>query len=103
MHQSHYSISERDFTKQVIALAELYGWLVYHVPDSRRCTAAGWPDLVLFHPVKVRLLIRELKVGKGRVRPEQHIWLSGLKACGFDAGLWRDSDWDSIVETLRQT
>lgn len=94
-------LTEKEFTHQVIQVAELYGWLVYFIPDSRLASCRGYPDLTLLYPGSPpRLLVRELKVGKGRVRPEQHTWLNGLRACGFDAEVWRESDWDEIVETL---
>ncbi len=43
-------LSEADFMDQVIDLAHLYGWMVYHTYDSRR-SAPGYPDLAFCHPV----------------------------------------------------
>lgn len=72
------AISEADFQRQVIALAETCGWAVYHNPDSRRSTA-GHPDLVMVHSSGVRPIVYlELKTEKGRLKPEQRWWLERL-------------------------
>lgn len=57
---------------QIEQLARTLGWLVYHTHDSRR-SQAGFPDLVLVHARQRRVLWRELKTQKGRVRPEGHV------------------------------
>lgn len=90
---------ERDFQKQIIELAQLCGWLAYSIPDSRRATCKGFPDLVLLHPQAHRCLARELKVN-GRLSHEQEVWLNGLTLCGIDADVWRPSDWQRIVQVL---
>ena len=91
------SISEAAFQAQVVQTAELFGWSTFHVHDMRR-SVPGWPDLVL---VRERVLFRELKTDRGRVTPEQQYWLDRLTAAGQDAGLWRPSDWETIVEVLK--
>lgn len=78
----------------------MYGWLYFHQYDSRM-SEPGFPDLFLLHPVKHRLLVRELKVEGGKLRPEQVTWLDGLKACGIDAGIWYPHQWDDIVAILQ--
>ena len=93
-------LKEKHFQQQVIELATLCGWLHFHEYDSRM-SSPGYPDLFLMHPVKHRFLVRELKAEKGRLRPEQVLWLNGLKACGIDAGVWRPHQWDEIVTTLQ--
>jgi hypothetical protein len=91
-------LSERDFQRQVLALARLCGWDHYHTHDSRR-SREGFPDLVLWHPIR-GVIFAELKTETGRVRPEQEQVLVGLRAAGARAYLWRPSDWPMIEETL---
>lgn len=69
--------SEKDFQNAIVELAEACGWLTFHVADSRRCNP-GWPDLALCHPVRHILLIIENKTERGRLRPEQKVWLDAL-------------------------
>jgi len=92
-------MTEKEFLQQVRDLAKLCGWLVYHTYDSRR-SPEGFPDLVLVRGDKV--IFAELKGEKGRVRPEQRMWLDSLeKVRKVEACLWRPSDWSKIVEVLR--
>ena len=80
-------VSEKQFQAQILQLANLTGWLTYHVYDSR-LSAAGFPDLVLCRPPLV--LFAELKSEAGRLRPEQEAWLEALRGCGsVGARLWR--------------
>ncbi|MFE6228925.1 VRR-NUC domain-containing protein [Cellulosimicrobium sp. NPDC057862] len=76
---------------QVIAVARDLGFLVYHTHDSRK-SERGWPDLVLVHPTRGRLLYRELKQQKRYPTPEQRKWLAALAATGADVGVWRPLD-----------
>lgn len=92
-------ISERQFQALVIELARLEGWEVFSLPDSRRVTSSGFPDLVIIHPP--RILFRELKTEKGKLSERQVKWLKELNECQVDAGVWRPSDWETIKETLR--
>lgn len=93
-------VSEKDFQKAVIEMAERLGWKVAHFHDSRRQVrerdgkvrtigdkaAAGFPDLVLVHrgestqtvPRNCRLVFAELKREKGRPSPAQADWLEAL-------------------------
>jgi len=103
---------EGDFTKQVIALAQLHGWRVAHFRpawvgegENRRMVTPvqgdgkGFPDLILVRG-KI-LLAAELKVGKNKVTPEQEIWLSAFDGVpGCYAMEWRPEDWDEIEERL---
>jgi hypothetical protein len=92
-------LSERDFQAQVIDLATMYGWLVYHTYDSRRC-AAGYPDVAMVHPVWHEYLLVELKTDTGRLRPAQRTWIEALRSAGIECYIWRPGDWNSIVERL---
>lgn len=88
------AISEREFQAMVVQAAQSMGWVYYHTHDSRR-SPAGFPDLVLVHPVKKRILYRELKAEKGKVSNAQKIWIDNLVATGADVAVWRPSDWVS--------
>jgi hypothetical protein len=85
-------LSEAGWQAQVIALARLYGWLVYHAPDNRpagrtgrpqRLAAPegrGFPDLVLVR--RHRIVFAELKTRTGRLGPGQAEWLEALDTVG---------------------
>jgi hypothetical protein len=90
-------LSERDFQAQVIDLAQLTGWMVYHTYDSRRCQA-GYPDLALCRHGEYLLV--ELKTDTGRVRPAQRQWIEALRSASIECHIWRPGDWNTIVERL---
>lgn len=91
--------TEREFTKWVMELGKACGWLIYHVPDSRRAPA-GFPDLVLLRPPES--LFYELKrTGKqGTLKPLQKQWIDGLAECGLEAGVWKPSEIPEIWTRL---
>jgi hypothetical protein len=89
-------MTERQLQDAVIELAEMLKWLVYHTYDSRRSNP-GFPDLVMVRGG--RLLFVELKSAKGKLRPEQHVWLNALDTCGAEVYTWRPDDWtDGSIE-----
>lgn len=91
-------ISEKAFMQQVIDLARLYQWQVYHTWLSIR-SAAGFPDLVLARPP--RLLFAECKTERGIVTLAQAEWLTALRGCpGVEAYLWRPADLEQIARIL---
>lgn len=92
-------VREADFQKQVIQVAERFGWLVYHTYDSRRC-APGFPDLVLVKGSRV--IFAELKSHRGRLTPEQKAWIEALeRAEEVEAMVWKPKDWRNIERILR--
>ena len=91
-------LTEKQFQQQVIDLAKLRGWHVYHTHDSRR-SEAGFPDLVLVRGGV--LLYRELKTDTGRLSPAQSTWLNVIDSAGGDAETWRPRDWDHIESMLK--
>lgn len=90
-------VSEKQFMQQVIRLARLQHWIVYHVYDARRSTE-GFPDGWFVR--EGVLLVREFKTETGRVTPAQQWWLTALAVCGIDAKVWKPSDWPEIQEVL---
>jgi len=95
-------MTEAEFQQQVVDLAQLRGWRVFHDHDSRR-NAAGLPDLIMVR--SGRLIFAELKGAKGRVRPEQAEWLADLADVAAQqsqvlVALWRPDDFDTIEKVL---
>ncbi len=93
-------MSEHELELAVVEVARLLRWRVAHFRAARSgrgwrtpvaYDAQGWPDLTLVG--HGRLLVRELKVGRGEPTPEQAEWLAALRAAGVDAGVWREADW----------
>lgn len=92
-------ITEREFQREVLQLAALFGYRCYHTHDSRR-SHRGFPDCTLVRGE--RLIFAELKSMAGKVRPEQQEWLDALALVpGVSAYLWRPCDLDAIAEVLR--
>ena len=92
-------LTERQWQQRVVDLAQLRGWRHFHAYSSRR-SPAGWPDLALVRTG--RLVLAELKTERGRVRPEQHVWLEQLATvAGVEVHLWRPSDWPQVQQVLR--
>lgn len=93
----------------VIATARVLGWRVAHfraVETKRRgwqvpvaADGAGWPDLTL---VRERVVFAELKSGTGKMTDDQVAWMARLRAAGQEFYIWRDTDYDDVVATLRR-
>lgn len=101
--------TEKDFTAQVIALAQLRGWRVMHVRpgltrSGRWVTAVqgdgvGFPDLLMIRGDT--LLVAELKVGKNKTTPAQDDWLDAFGGCGAKRFVWTPEQWEEIESTLK--
>ncbi len=105
-------VTERVFQRQVLDLAGLLGWRVYHTWLSAR-SAPGFPDLVLCRaetdttgrPIlgTGRLIFAELKSATGKPTPAQSEWLALLGAVpGVEVYLWRPHDLEGIARVLRR-
>lgn len=93
-------ITEALFLSRIKTLARLLGLPTYHTHDSRR-SDPGFPDLAILGPRA--LVLAELKSARGRVRPEQTLWLEGLARLPgvvVRPYLWRPSDWPQINRIL---
>lgn len=79
--------------------------LAYHTHNSER-SAPGFPDLVLVHPRKRKIIFAELKRDGEYPTTEQRLWLAALstieEACPHNVtvALWRPADWPEIVHEL---
>lgn len=91
-------ISEKDFQKQVLDLARIFGWRAYH-PFLSKWSERGFPDLTLVRPP--RLVFAELKAEKGRVSEAQAEWVSLLRETPAEMYVWRPSDLETVAEVLR--
>ena len=89
-HADHAEFTERQFQQQVIDMARMLGWEVYH-PWLSVHSMPGWPDLALVKPP--RLVLAELKSERGKATEAQQKWLALLGECaGVEVFLWRPSD-----------
>lgn len=95
-------MSESEFQSQVLGIAKRYGWLVYHVYNSKRgrVSSKGFPDLVLAHEKQGRVVFAELKDATGKLSPQQVVWLRVLDACRVETVVWRPSDLPDIAKYL---
>jgi len=100
-------LTEAQHQEAVIDLARACGWLVYHTLNSRG-SESGFPDLVLVRGA--RLVFAELKSERGKVKPDQQVWLDALAVVKgsydetvediVEVYLWRPSDWREIEQVL---
>ena len=101
LHQRHTEkpggLLERDFQRQVIALAKLQGWKCYHTHDSRK-SQPGFPDLVLVR--KGRIIFAELKKNGAKATPEQLKWLYALNGAQAVSKVWWPMDFPLIEKEL---
>lgn len=90
-------MTEAELQKAVMDLARRYGWITYHVPDSRRVTARGCPDLIMINELQSRAMFAELKTSKGKLRPEQVFWIGVLRAAKVEVHVWRPEDLTAAI------
>lgn len=98
-----YQENERQFQTRVTQVAQLLGWRVYSIPDSRRATLSGYPDLTMWKLSPLpRLLFVELKTNTGKLSKEQSVVLNELQQTGAEVYVWRPKDYDTIVRLLQK-
>ena len=103
--------SEKGFQRCVIELAHLLGYMVAHFRHGRitrdgqeiyvvpvGADGKGFPDLVLVG--RGRVIFAELKSKKGRLSPEQKIWIETLEANGAEVHVWRPADFETVKKVL---
>jgi hypothetical protein len=69
-----------ELQQAIIDLAGRLGWMHYHTHDSRH-SDAGFPDLVLVHAGKHRVVWIEVKTAGGIVTAAQEAWHDALARC----------------------
>lgn len=85
----------------ILDAARLLGWMAYHTHDSRK-SEPGFPDIIAVRGGRV--LAIECKRERGRVRPEQVMWVEALSEVpGVTAMIARPSQWDEVETLLRET
>ncbi len=90
---------EADFQASVLELAGVFGWLGFHVHNSRG-SRPGFPDLTMVRDD--HLLFAELKRGRRKPTAPQAAWLEALaKATSVSAHVWRPANWIEIERALR--
>ena len=70
--------TEKEMQASIVKAAKECGWLVYYDTVPFR-SVPGWPDLVLLHREKKRILIWELKTAHGILSAAQAEWLDAWK------------------------
>lgn len=79
--------------------------LCYHTHDSRN-SQKGFPDLVLVHPERRRVIFSELKDDKSYPSTEQRLWAAGLMCVSEEYPdavtyrLWKPKMYAQIIEEL---
>ena len=91
-------MTEKQFQRQVIQLAKLLGWSVYHTFLSRR-SQPGYPDLTLWKRGR-GVIFADLKSATGVLRPDQTTTIASMKAAGLVVYVWRPLDLQVIAEIL---
>lgn len=90
-------VTEKEFMGQVVELAKMLRWTLYHSWLSIH-SYGGFPDLVLIKPP--RLIVVELKREGKHPTERQREWLALFSACGVEAYCWVPSDWPEIERVL---
>lgn len=103
----HNQETEADYTAKIIGLSRFYHWRVTHSRPGmdrrgRWSTPlqgdAGFPDLDMTHGE--RHVYAEIKSEKGKLRPEQRVWLVSLWEAGAEVFCWKPSYWWQVVDVL---
>ncbi|RDI73289.1 VRR-NUC domain-containing protein [Gaiella occulta] len=91
-------ILEKDWQRQVIDLANTFGWQrPMHIYDSRR-SEPGWPDLAL---VRDRLVLLELKRENGRLTADQKRWIRALLEAHVEVYVVRPRHYQELARVLQ--
>ena len=104
--------SERLFQRQVIDIAQMYGWVSHHVPPMRyngknplannwgTGGLAGMPDLTLISLRGKGIIYAELKSNTGKLSAHQVKVLDLLHTNGAEVYVWRPRDLEAIAKRL---
>ena len=103
------SMTEAELKDIVISVAKRYGWLIHHDLPAQNNRGrwltniqgdAGFPDLLMVHPVSGKIVAVELKSERGKVSPLQKRWLMAFDAGEVFNSVWKPSDMEYILYTL---
>ena len=109
-------VSERDWQRQLVELAETLGYQYLHVRPAMRQSGrwstpisgglgVGWPDIALARGPRGerpgRFLLVECKAEGSYLKPPQRAVHELLRAAGVEVHTWRPSDLDLAAEVLR--
>lgn len=84
------AMSEAQLSEHVRRVCVHLRLLHYHTHSSR-FSQSGYPDWHIVGPTSS--IYRELKTEKGRLSVDQTLWIEGLRRAGYDAEVWRPSQW----------
>ncbi len=102
-------MTETELKDIVISVAKRYGWLIHHDLPAQNNRGrwltniqgdAGFPDLLMVHPVSGKILAVELKSERGKLSPLQKRWLMAFDAGKVFNSVWKPSDMEYILYTL---
>lgn len=98
------NVSEKLFQEQVIQLAQMNGWQVFHAsphqvrPGVWRTNGKGFPDLVLAHRDR-GFILAELKTAVGKISDDQVKWVNASSP-HVEVYLWRPNQLELIAQRL---
>ena len=98
-------VNEALFQDQVVRLAKMQGWLVFHAspkmvrPGVWRSDGRGFPDLVLVHRTR-GIVFAELKTDSGKLSEHQVEWAATILSGGGEHHIWRPTDLSKIAKRL---
>lgn len=101
-------MSEREWQDQVIDLMHVFGWRVAHFRPAKtergwrtpvQADGQGFPDLIAARGN--RLLAVELKAEKGKLSPQQAVWVESFAQTPAEVYVWRPSEFETVHRILR--
>ena len=107
--KTNSNMTETELKDIVISVAKRYGWLIHHDLPAQNNRGrwltniqgdAGFPDLLMVHPVSGKILAVELKSEHGKLSPLQKRWLMAFDASEVFNSVWKPSDMEYILYTL---
>lgn len=90
-------LAETAFQAQVVKVAKLFGWWIWHDNSTQGRNVAGLPDLIL---IRERVIWAELKKETGRVSRAQRDVTALLHGADAEVYLWRPADLPEIQRVL---
>lgn len=88
-------MTEAQLQAKIVYRAQELSILAFYVPDSRKVTTTGFPDLVLAG--RHGVIFAELKSASGAMRADQITWKYTLLSSGQKWRLYRPGDWTTGV------